>query len=817
MMDRVIKCLLVAVLLTASAFVTVLPQPSYAQQAELTEEELQEWQRLSARAEEAISNARASTPAFEALRADLVLWRDIFVDAQEVNSRVIETVQRQIEALGAVPEDGVESESITEERASLVQRLADLRAPVRSAELAFSQADGLIKSVDTIVRDRQAAELLELGPSPLNPSNWLPALNVLRLSAEHIRGEFVAAWANEVQQSETKRAFPLIILLVVGGLVLIVRGRRWSRIMTDRVLGEDPGAGRWIIGFVLSLGSLILPIMGIHLLVRSIYATGLIGLRLDQILETVVPAAFIFLFARWLATRIFPAVEARSLPLNLNERQRRAGRWFGASLGLTVGLHFLLQNVGTIGGWPEAAMYTVLFPLNLVASLMLLRIAQLLRTHCQNTAADDDDVNYRTSLTRVLAMGMVVLSIASPVLAAIGYFKLAQFALFPALMSLQLLAALVILQRVVVEVYVLITGNRDGAEDSLIPILIGFTMVIFSLPILALIWGARVTDLTEVWAQIANGFDIGGMRLSPSVFFTLAIVFVIGYTATRLLQGVLRNTVLPKTRINPGGQVAIVSGLGYVGIFLAAIVAITSAGIDLSSIAIVAGALSVGIGFGLQNIVSNFVSGIILLIERPIAIGDWIEVGGIHGTVRKISVRSTVVETFDRSDVIVPNSDFVSGRVTNYTRGNTVGRVIVPVGVAYGTDPRKVEKILSEVARDHPMVLLSSPPAVIFQGFGADSLDFEIRAILRDVNYVLVTRSDMNHEIARRFAEEGIEIPFAQRDIWIRNPEAIVPSDTENTPPTAPADVKSDRDHLIEDDLDEQHGDADAAGGGDSR
>ncbi|MEO1285441.1 MAG: DUF3772 domain-containing protein, partial [Pseudomonadota bacterium] len=347
MMDRVIKCLLVAVLVMASAFVTVLPQPSYAQQAELTEDELQEWQRLSARAEEAISNARASTPAFEALRADLVLWRDIFVDAQEVNSRVIETVQRQIEALGAVPEDGVESESITEERASLVQRLADLRAPVRSAELAFSQADGLIKSVDTIVRDRQAAELLELGPSPLNPSNWLPALNVLRLSAEHIRGEFVAAWANEVQQSETKRAFPLIVLLVVGGLVLIVRGRRWSRIMTDRVLGEDPGAGRWIIGFVLSLGSLILPIMGIHLLVRSVYATGLIGLRLDQILETVVPAAFIFLFARWLATRIFPAVEARSLPLNLNERQRRAGRWFGASLGLTVGLHFLLQNVGT--------------------------------------------------------------------------------------------------------------------------------------------------------------------------------------------------------------------------------------------------------------------------------------------------------------------------------------------------------------------------------------------------------------------------------------------------------------------------------------
>lgn len=798
-MMHVLRHLLVAIALLVGGlgvpFSPVASQPALAQAGLGTggAPDYDTWLRTADRADDAIEGARASTTALEALRTELSGWRQQFLSAQDINSNAITTVRRQISDLGELPEGGEEPEEIASSRAALKDRLDRLQIPVRRAEVAFSRADGLIQGIDKIIRDRQTEALLELGPSPLNPVYWTQALADLPTPVTQVVSEFASAWANPAQRSEAKSSAPVAILLLLIGLLFVVRGRAWTRKLTKRVLNEDPGPALWIGGFVVSFGSLLVPLLGVYATTEAVYMTGLVGIRGGQILTAVLPASFVFLLARWLATRVFPSDTARTLPLNLDATQRSRGRFYGASLGLIGALILFLTSVGGTVAWSDSTQNVILFPLYIIGGLLLWRLSSLFRKHVRNSVKVEGEETYRSRVIKFLSIGLTALALLAPLLAAVGYFRLAEAMMLPSLASLQLLAGLLVIQRLVIEVYVLITKSREGASESLIPVLIGFLIVLTSLPVFALIWGARTADLTELWARMIEGVSIGGTRISPAIFMTFALVFMLGYLATRGVQGALKNTILPKTRIDQGGRNAIVSGVGYFGIFLAAIIAVTSAGIDLSSIAIVAGALSVGIGFGLQNIVSNFVSGIILLIERPISEGDWIEVGGVHGTVRDISVRSTIIQTFDRSDVIVPNSDLVSGQVTNYTRGNTVGRVIVPVGVAYGTDPKKVEAILQEVANEHPLVLMNPPPAVLFRSFGASSLDFEIRAILRDVNYVMAVHSEMNHEIARRFAEENIEIPFAQTDIWLRNPETLMAPQVKPVPEVPPAnpDAKS--------------------------
>ncbi|APE43541.1 mechanosensitive ion channel protein MscS [Sulfitobacter alexandrii] len=736
------------------------------------------WEGIAREAENAIDQNSGTDETLMAMRNRIAEFRTAFDNARSINSARIRTVREQLAALGPPPEGEnapAEPPDVAAQRDALNEELSRLQVPVQRAETEFVRADSLIGQIDTILRDRQAQQLLTVTPSPLNPAYWQPALADFTTAVAGLRNETPNA-ANARTWSALRDNLPVVAALFVLGLILILRGRFWAE-MIVRSLQSHGARGFGIWRFVVSLLRIFLPAAGLVALAFAVISSEVLGPKGENILLIISLLGGIMLGVRWVSERIFSRDDDEALLL-LSQKKRKEARFHIGMITVMIIITELISQILKTGESAPVTLSVLEFPWLVISSLMLYRIGVLLRGYSEPSSATDGTLTeVRTStlgrVVRGLGTGAVVIGCVSPVLLAAGYFQAVDALMPPYIMTLVLLGLVMVLQRFFADLYGALTGQGEAARETLMAVLFGLVLLLLVLPLLALVWGARVTDLTELWQAFGRGFAVGETRISPVDFLTFAVIFAIGYVLTRLVQSALRGNVLPKTKIDIGGQNAIVSGLGYIGIFLAALAAITGAGIDLSSLAIVAGALSVGIGFGLQNIVSNFVSGIILLIERPISEGDWIEVGGQMGYVRDISVRSTRIETFDRTDVIVPNADLVSGTVTNFTRGNTVGRLIVPVGVAYGTDTRRIDAILREIAEDQPMVLTTPPPNVLFMNFGADALEFEIRCFLRDVNWMMLVKNDINHAIAERFREEGIEIPFAQRDLWLRNPEVL--------------------------------------------
>ncbi|SEO01886.1 Small-conductance mechanosensitive channel [Pseudorhodobacter antarcticus] len=732
------------------------------------------WEKLAASADDLIDDASTSSAELETLRLEIAGWRTRLLAAQGTNASRIATIRAQVDALGAPPAEGVsEPRDAASRRKELADQLAVAQAPAVAAVEAYSRADGVITEIDRVLRERQTEALLEVWPLPINPANWPVAAETVLGKVAVLTGEVRENLNDEAKREEAVAALPLIIGLLLFAALTILRGRALLEGKAFRLMERGTSDTREIWSFVTSLGQVVVPILGVLALTIALALSklpGTFGLVVLTALFTAGGAVFI---ARWLGSCSFPRAAAAPTHLRLEEGDRASGRFMAQVLGVTLGLEILRDAAFTDSAATDAAQSVLSYPTLLVAGFFLFKLAKLLLRSTKGAVVNDATTPFSNRLIALIARIALVVGVLGPLLATVGYVRAGQGMVFPMIVSLGLVAFLLALQNLVGAVYAVLIRNDERGRDALVPVLVGFFLAFASTPFLALIWGARVADLTEVFTKLRDGFQIGQTRISPSDFILLAVVFGFWFLITRLLQGALKTSILPKTNLDQGGQNAIVAGVGYIGIFLAALIGITAAGIDLSGLAIVAGALSVGIGFGLQNIVSNFVAGIILLIERPISEGDWIEVNGVMGTVRGISVRSTRIQTFDRTDVIVPNSDFVSGMVTNWTRFNLSGRLIVKVGVAYGTDTRKVEKILQEIAEAQPLAVLNPPPVVVLAAFGADSLDFEIRLILRDVNFSVTVRSEINHEIARRFEEEGIEIPFGQRDIWIRNPEAL--------------------------------------------
>ena len=307
-------------------------------------------------------------------------------------------------------------------------------------------------------------------------------------------------------------------------------------------------------------------------------------------------------------------------------------------------------------------------------------------------------------------------------------------------------------------------------------------------------WGLASLTAFGVSEQLPNVADtmmttsiaVGAAHISTGSLITAALCLLATYMVLKLFRALLEDEILPRLRISQGVSYAVSMLSRYIVAIIGFLFTLSAAGIDLSKMTILAGAVGVGIGFGLQNIVNNFISGLILLIEQPIHVGDLVETSSSIGIVKRIGIRASTITTSHGADVIVPNGQLLTLDLLNWTRSSRSRRIDILIGVAYGSDPVQVQHLLVDAIKDHPMIRSTPDPVAFFMGFGDSALDFRVQVWVTDAMEATKISSELRNRILMSLNEQGIAIPFPQRDLWLRNPEQTASFVNPKPTPEAP-------------------------------
>jgi potassium efflux system protein len=690
-------------------------------------------------------------------------------------------INTRLEQLGPAPVDGKsEPDIVAAERQDLTSAKAEINAVLGLAESLSIRVNGLIEKIG-VMRSELFRNVLTKRYSLTDAFDDQLLDDVRKEYSSFYRS--VSSWLKFVLQYKFESVLAAAFFALVAAAILLVGGRR----VFGRVFDPDPAeeAPTYLSRLSVAFWSTLMPslALGVFLLATLFLFNyfnvlrGDIGVYLSSLAAVI---GIVFCVNRLANAALAPALPNWRL-LAIGSGTARLLVALVTAMAVVTGFNYFLAVVTDTMDSPLSLTIARSFVASAVVGVLLILIG-LLRERDSGWRPWRAWLGYAA-----IGLGGFILATA-----LFGYIGLATF------ISTQV----VVTGALLVTAYIgFLTSRAIGQEGGfaetsigrwlakksgteattldqmglVVSLAINLMILLIFLPLVLLMWGFQPGDI-EAWAYgLGAGFSIGSFRFSPTGILTGMVVFAIGYFVTRWFQGWLDGVVMARGRLDTGVRNSIRTVVGYAGLALTALIAISSAGIDLSSFALVAGGLSLGIGFGLQNVVSNFVSGLILLAERPFKAGDWIVAGNVSGTVKKISVRATEIETFQRQSVILPNSELINSAVGNWTHRNKLGRIEIPVGVAYGSDARKVHAMLLELARDHPLVLKNPEPFVLFTAFGASSLDFEIRVFLADVTNSVIVQNDLRFAIVEKFEAEGIEIPFPQSVISVKSDKQAPP------------------------------------------
>jgi len=311
------------------------------------------------------------------------------------------------------------------------------------------------------------------------------------------------------------------------------------------------------------------------------------------------------------------------------------------------------------------------------------------------------------------------------------------------------------------------SGPKSGRSLLMLTFVeLGLAVVLFLVAVR--FWGVSLNNFEGQSSLMRGEFKVGSLTIEFSQLLSSMFAFLLVFYFFKLIRWFLRERVFSAMRLSVSASEAVLAIIGYIGFSAAIIASLNALGVQWENLAIIAGALSVGIGFGLQTIINNFVSGLILLFERPVRVGDWVILGnGLEGHIKKVNMRSTEVLTLERSSVLIPNSNLLSDTITNWTLNDKMGRQDISVGVAYGSDTEQVKQVLLAVAAEHNLLRKYPSPQVLFRDFGDSSLDFILRVFLQNIDDRHRVSSDLRFAIDKAFRQHDIIIPFPQRDLHI--------------------------------------------------
>lgn len=756
-------------------------------------------------------------------RARLQPALDQLRELVELQGPRVEQAKLRLDQLGPKPDAGAppESAEIAREREMRSKAFAEADETMKIARAALLQAEQIQTSISDSRRELFAKALFAAGPSILNPDVWRSAIasvpGDLRAS-----GYIFGDWLSGVSDAFSGSRGALVGLAFIGALLLYFARARYLPRFKARFGGaQDTGSLHCLyVALAHIVAGAAPPALASWLIYAALSAAGLLPLRIQPVVGAAVAGLAIFAFVQALADALFAPSQPQRRLVSVMDSTARAVVWIASSLALVMALSKVLE------AWLQAiaaglsvsillrGIAVIVFALTLIAGLNRIRDDKEVEEEaCLGPYVPVDGA----SLGPLRILGWII-GIVMIVAALSGYVVFASF-LAEQTLWLGVVTCLFLLAYQFIDVGIPHALTGKGRFATKLKASLGFrtetlekvavigagllkiVLIIVTLLLVLAPWGLESTDFLGSLRAAFFGFQVGGVTISLSSIVVGGLVFALALMATRSLQGWLEGKFLPTTTLDTGLRNSITTAAGYVGYVAAAALAVSVVGLSLERLTLVASALSVGIGFGLQSVVSNFVSGLILLWERPIRVGDQVVVGDAEGIVKRINVRSTEIATFDRSTVIVPNSNLVSGVVRNRVRSDRTGRVLIALSVPRALDASAVRTMLSEVAGAHGDVLQKPSPSVQFKKIGTATIDFELVCIVADVDILGRVTSDLNFAIHKRLSE--IEPPAAGAELLVKGLDGVeqslgdiaaaVARETRRRKPPKPAIVRAAR------------------------